>query len=164
MTLPRRWPLRVFFMERIRLTQGKFALIDDEDLEKLVKIYWHCVNGYAKGIVDGKAIPMHRFLLNAPKDLQVDHIDGDKLNNQKSNLRLCTNQQNSWNREKGKRGKTSSYKGVNKNKRSGKWQARIQISGNKIELGQFLTGKEAALAYNEAAKKYHGEFARLNII
>lgn len=89
----------------------------------------------------------------------IDHIDGDPANNKLSNLRSCTNQENSFNRGKNKNN-TSGYKGVSLNKSRGKYQAKIYINNKSVSLGYFLDPKDAHLAYVEGSSKYHGEFAR----
>lgn len=101
---------------------------------------------------------LHRAILNASSDKQVDHIDGNKLNNSKSNLRLCTNSENSRN-TRPKRGK---YKGVYFDKKRGQWVAQITVDRKCTSLGSYLSPEDAALAYNEAAKSLHGEFAYIN--
>ena len=104
---------------------------------------------------------LHQLLMSSK---WIDHKDGDRLNNRRSNLRLCTNQQNQFN-QKCRINTFSEYKGVtlirNRPKPFRSW---IQINGKGIHLGSFLTENEAALAYNEAAEKYFGEFANLNVI
>lgn len=106
---------------------------------------------------------MHRQLCGSPKNMEIDHINGNRLDNRRANLRVVTRQQNQWN-AKGKKNSTSSYKGVWLRKRSGKWESAINTGSGQKYLGSFLSEEEAALAYNEAAKKYHGEYARLNRI
>lgn len=105
---------------------------------------------------------MHRFILGItdPK-IQVDHINGDSLDNRKINLRLCSNSENSRNRGANKNN-TSGYKGVRFRKEYGTYFATITVNRKEIYLGSFKTGKEAATAYNEAAIKYHDKFANLN--
>jgi hypothetical protein len=104
---------------------------------------------------------MGRAILNAPAGMIVDHRDGDGLNNQRENLRLCTHSQNMQNRRL-QRNNRSGYKGVYWIKAQGVWAARITVNRVPINLGRFDTAEQAARAYDEAALKYHGEFARLN--
>lgn len=154
-------------MKEIKLTQGRFALIDDEDYELIAKHKWYAVNYhdhyYAVMEIKGKQIKMHRLILNAPNNTDIDHIDGDGLNNQKSNLRLCTASQNAMNAKKCVDGK-SKYKGVWICKEGKKIRIRagIRINFKLINLGSFNTETQAAKAYDEAAKIHFGEFANLN--
>ena len=157
-------------MKRIKLTKGKFALVDDEDFEYLNQWKWTCVGrGYAqrkysiKGGRKGINMYMHRDIVSIPKDKFIDHINGNGLDNRKSNLRICTLSQNNANRKKSING-TSMYKGVSWYSPYGKWCARICKNDLDIFIEYFKSEKEAALAYNEAAIKYHGEFANLNVI
>lgn len=154
-------------MKKIPLTQNQFALVDDEDYEELNKWKWlaikHRNSFYAGRQPHGshkgrKIIFMHRQILNCPNNMQVDHIDHNKLNNQKNNIRICTHTQNLFN--KIPRGK-SKYLGVEMRK-SGSFHAKIRIDKIKVYLGAFKTEEEAALAYDCAAKIHHGEFANLN--
>lgn len=101
---------------------------------------------------------MHRLILDAPKGMQVDHINGNGLNNRRENIRLCTHEQNSYNQQKPYG--SSKYKGVCRKR--GKWDAQIRASGKIIWLGSFATEDEAANAYDEAALKHFGEFAFTN--
>lgn len=159
-------------MVKVELTQGQFALIDDEDLTAVSEHSW-CVQQYknkrrstkvyAKAAMRGTQVTMHRFLLNPPLGLSVDHINGDGLDNRKSNLRLCTKQGNAANRPKDRiKNATSKYKGVSLVPQSGKWVAKIQVDGKGIQLGCFETEEDAARAYNVAAIEHFGEFAWLN--
>ena len=159
-------------MKEIQLTQGKVALVDDEDYEWLNQWKWtynqagktmravrHTHNGHHyKGCVF-----MHRLILDAPAELDVDHIDGNGLNNQRANIRICTRSQNFMNRMK-QPGGTSMYKGVRWLKKSGKWEARIKTADEHMSLGRYEDEKDAARAYNEAALKHFGEYARINEI
>lgn len=104
---------------------------------------------------------MHRIILNPPRGMFSDHIDGNPLNNQRENLRICNHNQNNFNVGIRKDNK-SGFKGVRF--RDNRWTSRIRINNKEYHLGSFLNKIEAAIAYNEAAIKYHGEFARLNII
>lgn len=169
-------------MKQIQLTKGKFALVDDEDFEWLNQWKW-CVQGqnsgsnfYAKRAVrkkivhesenyfSMKMISMHRFIFGI-KDINIviDHIDGNGLNNQKSNLRPCTQTQNLYNR-RSKGTKTSVYKGVSQRGISNQWRAYIHVKDKVLHLGTFGSEIDAAASYNIAALKYHGEFANLNKI
>ncbi len=158
-------------MITIELTRGKVALIEDEDFERVSKFKWTSLYNpknkkwYARRAVGGRAkqitIYMHRFILNAPKGIQVDHINGDGLDNQKHNLRFATNAQNHQNQIRPVASK-SGFKGVSFDKRRNKFYARIGHNQQTTGLGYFQTAIEAARAYDEAAVKIHGEFARLN--
>lgn len=147
---------------QIPLTRGKFAIIDDEDAERVNQFTWFFgPQGYAarQGERDGDKrtlIHLHRVIMNAPATMQVDHINGDTLDNRKSNLRLCTHAENVINRP-GRPGE-SKYKGVSLDKRRGRWYARHA----KQHIGSFATEEEAAQAYDEFVKDKYGEFAWLN--
>ena len=157
--------------KEIKLTRGMVAVVDDDDYDWLSKWSWcahkHKGKYYAergireRGTCFQKTIRMNREILSAPDCFQVDHIDGDSLNNQKHNLRVCTDSQNKFNRGVSKRNK-SGYKGVHWNAQRKKWCASIQENKNKFVLGFFEESVDAAKAYDEAAKKHHGRFAVLN--
>lgn len=153
-------------MKEIELTQGRVALIDDEDYD-IVSLYnWHTRrttrSDYAATTRCGKTLHMHRMVMLAPAGLEVDHINGDGLDNRKSNLRVCTVKENRRNRRpsRGQRRSSSGLKGVQKNGK--KWASYITVDYQKHYLGIFTTKEMAARAYNSAAKKHFGEFARLN--
>lgn len=154
-------------MKYINLTKNKRTVIDDEDYEYLNQFKWHFSSRYAmrkiwlKDEKRYKSIPMHRLILNNPKNLDIDHIDGDGLNNQKSNLRACTHAQNLINRPKQKNN-TSGFKGVYWNKWVNKWFASIMVNQKSINLGFCSSKEEAAKIYNDAAIKYFGNYAYLN--
>lgn len=158
----------------------KFALVDDEDYERLSKLRWNCSvseHRNKEGDVTSehqyavariltsrkpyvrKFVRMHRMIMNAPEGLVVDHIDRNGLNNQKENLRLCTRQQNNCNSKK-RWNNQSGYKGVHKACK-GYWEAAISVNG-KIITAQFKSAREAALAYDKMAIEHYGEFALLN--
>lgn len=145
-------------MKEIILKSGEKALVDDEDYELLNKFKWQYQLGYA---VRNIKVYMHRDIIKTEEGLETDHINGNKLDNRKENLRKVTQSQNQANRKKGKN-KSSIYKGVIWHKRRNHWLAQITINRKKIYLGSFNNEIDAAKAYNEAAIKYFGEFARLN--
>jgi hypothetical protein len=146
----------------LQLTQGKIAVVDDGDYEWLRLFKWRYTSGgYAVTTVGDTLLRMHRVLLFAPHYFQVDHIDGDRLNNQRSNLRLCTRKQNSANRRNQANNK-SGFKGVRWHKKHRRWYAHIQASNRLYHLGNFATAEHAALAYDAAALRLFGAFARLN--
>lgn len=162
-------------MKRISLSQGLFALVDDRDYENLSKVNWHVSTAnnrkYAvrhvytniDGIKKDKIVRMHRVIMKAPADMLVDHKDNNTLNNQRENLRVCTKAENNRNVSPRKDNKFG-YKGVNYKKGINRFRAYISTGVKCLHLGYFKTAKEAAAAYNKAAKKYHGEFAYLNVI
>lgn len=155
----------------VPLTQGKVALIDGEDVERVLKYQWHAChrppNWYAATSAErrrGRVIYLHRLIANARNGEHVDHINGDGLDCRRQNLRLCTNAQNRRNMRIN-RG-ASRYKGVAKSTKNGsrQWEAYIWHNNKKVGLGWYRNEDEAARAYNAAALKYHAEFARLNEI
>lgn len=159
----------------IQLTQGKVAIVDDEDYEFLNQYKWHAFKlrhrdtFYARRCLrtpggtrdDIRTIWMHREILEVQSGTQVDHIDHDGLNNQRHNLRPCTNQQNQWNRPLLK-ANTSGYIGVGWKNSTGKWEAQIRHEGKNVFLGTYWLPEEAAKAYDDAALRLRGEFAQLN--
>lgn len=159
--------------KEIPLTRGQIALVDDEDYEYLNQWKWcaqykyKCGNYYVvraarkEEYIDGKGrlILMHRIILNAPKGIQVDHINMNTLDNRKQNLRLATSAENQRNR-KIFVNNTSGYKGVHWKKQAHRWVATITVNNKDIHLGYFDTPEEAYEAYCKAAKYYHGKFAR----
>jgi len=156
-------------MREISLTQGKVALVDDEDYEFLNQWKWrHDGNGNRKTGYAMRSLPrtlgkqtnisMHRFLLKASTGYEVDHANHEGLDNRRINLRLCLRQENACNRS-GQKNNVSGFKGVSFHRGTGKWRAVIHHKGKQYNLGHYTTKEDAAKAYNEGAKKYHKEFA-----
>jgi hypothetical protein len=155
---------------RIYLGEGEWAILDQQDYYRLCNFKWHVngTNGKFYAVrqikVDNKhtkRMYLHREIMNAPKGFVVDHKDGNSFDNRRVNLRLATRSQNSCNKRK--RANTSSqFIGIYWDKAKRKWVARIKYQGKSRMIGNFVDEIEAAKAYDEAAKKYHREFARLN--
>lgn len=154
--------------KEIKLTTGGVTLVDEEDYEFLTQNRWRRTQyGYAVRNITKPYVTtefLHRMLLLPKEGYQVDHINGDKLDNRRSNLRIVTPQQNIMNRPV-ESGTESGYKGVTRENKDGNtWRARIYVKGKRIHLGTFGTKEEAAQCYNEAAIMHFGEFAWLNEI
>lgn len=160
-------------MKKIPLTQGEFATVDDIDYEFLMQWKWYFNQGYAvrhsqksDGFSQRKTILMHRIILSRKlgrSDFHdTDHKNHDGLDNRRNNLRPASRSQNEHNSEI--QWGSSKFKGVCWKKDHNKWQAYIRFEGCLKHLGYFTDEIEAAKAYNEAAKKYFGEFACLNSI
>lgn len=144
--------------------------IDDQDLETLpYGVEWRLdEDGYAVGTGYSKefrrkiGINLARFIMGNPEGMVVDHINGDRRDNRRCNLRVCTKHQNSFNRKKPISGKTSQFKGVYRQKNNpAKWHAAIKFQGKSRYLGSYATELEAAEAYKSAALFYFGEYARI---
>jgi len=151
-------------MKRIKLTRENYALVDDEDFEYLNQWKWvsHSKKYALRYTYINKkmiAIYMHRLIMNCPKGMEIDHIDRNGLNNQKSNLRICTHQQNLKNYPK-RINTTSIYKGVFWDKPF--WVAAIRYKNKKLFIGYFKEERHAAMARDLWAKELHKEFASLN--
>lgn len=156
-------------MKEIRLTQGFVAFIDDDDFDNCSQYNWaaevrkNTVYASASLGSRGNRIRLHRFVMNAQQDQQVDHKDRDGLNCQKDNLRFADHQCNGRNIIQPQSLNGSGYRGVYKHHTSDRWIARIRdTEGKKRHLGMHGTKEEAAKIYDEFAKMYHGEFAVLN--
>ena len=149
--------------------KGYSVIVDDEDYNKVVAIRWT-----ASKIAKDRPQPyfrcfaringrlkikwhLHRWLIDAPVDKYVDHINHNTLDNRKCNLRLCTMEENMRNRPK-YASNTTGYRGIAYHKRDKRYQAQIKVDGKRIYLGYFLTAEEAFEAYKTASQKYHGEF------
>lgn len=149
-------------MKEIKLTQGKVALVDDVDYEWLNQFTWSVGDGgYPQARVYGKTTRMHKLLLSSSRECPVDHINMNKLDNQKANLRNVSLRQNAINRGKQVNNK-SGFKGVYWRVDKRMWQAGIHVYGKTFYLGIFKNILDAAYAYDNAARRVFGEFARLN--
>ena len=155
-------------MKRVPLTQGIFALVDDEDYERVISAgpwrahhvsdndMWYAMRNVRKSDSMKKDTQrLHRFILREP-DCEIDHRDGNGLNNQRSNLREATKSQNQYNKGV-QRNNTSGYKGVSWNKQHNAWIAYHHVNGRQVYLGYYDVEENAAKAYDAAAVELHGE-------
>lgn len=165
-------------VKAIPLTKGQYTLVDAQDYDFLMQWQWNASNGekgsqfYATRAVyiplpgGGRkkaALRMHNLIMPPPEGMEIDHINGDTLDNRRCNLRVCIHAHNMRNLPKPRDGRTSSpYKGVSLHKQSGRWQAMIKVNYRQKWLGNYDDPKEAAAAYNRAALEHFGEYARLN--
>lgn len=151
--------------KEIQLTQGKIAIVDDDDFEIVEKMKW-CTQRigkkfYAVSKLFGKRIYMHSFIMKPPKGFVTDHADNDGLNNQRINLRVCTRSQNSANQAISGIN-ASGYKGIHWREHKKKYQVYICVERKIHYLGYYSNKEDAAHAYDKAAKKYFKDFAVLN--
>jgi hypothetical protein len=149
-------------VKRIPLAGGLYAYVDAADYEWLSQYKWGVYNGYAARQESGRTIYMHRQIMQPPKSMVVDHMDGSRLNNCRSNLRVCTPAENHRNRAKGV-GSASRFRGVGYYKESGKWYSGLQFKGKRFWLGYFDEEVEAARAYDYKAVECGREFAWVNL-
>ena len=173
------WPV-LFYRERkfgqpyrkIRLTEGKFAIVDPDVFYRLNNFQWCAARKdqsfYAVRFLNNSnnkigLISMHREIMDFPAGLLVDHKNNNTLDNRRANLRLATSSQNNINRRRNKSKSLSRFVGVTFDKQKMRWLARIFVSRKCVFLGYFRSEFDAARAYDRAAMKYHGEFARLNL-
>jgi hypothetical protein len=160
-----------YTFRRIKLTRGKYAMVDVEDFEWLNQYKWHCSHyDYAKRAVPNRSgkgrrqvsVYMHKLLCPVPEGKIADHVNRNSLDNRKENLRPATQKQNVWNRKFTRKGGKTRYNGIRWDKNKEKWQVRLTINGRRKSFGYYADEIEAAKAYDRAAKKYRGEFAVLN--
>lgn len=145
----------------IKVKGGIFALIDEEDLELVNKYTWHtCDKGYPRNRYYGR---MHRHIMGNPLGMVVDHINGNKLDNRRQNLRVCTQAQNCRNRSSAA-GSTSKFKGVSWNQRKQRWIVSIKYYEKTVYIGSYKSEELAALCYNIASQELHGEFGKKNAL
>jgi hypothetical protein len=162
-------------MKEIPLTRGKVALVDDCDYDQLkghnwaavfetITPRWSAVRNDHHYVGDPHyTVKMHREILGIrDRRIHVDHINGDGLDNRRENLRTCTNAQNNMNSRKRRNARTSQYKGVHWRAKEKKWCVQLQVNHHKVYYGRFKDELEAGRAYDVAARKFFGKFARLN--
>jgi hypothetical protein len=150
----------------VPVSGGKyFAKIDPEDYEEISQCRWYIKKParkyYSYYAYNRKRLLMHRKIMNPPGGIAIDHINGDGLDNRRTNLRIADACQNQWNQRPKENG-TSKFKGVVRHKEDKKWRVKIRYRGKHIWLGNYDNEIEAARAYDRAAVKYFGAFARLN--
>ena len=158
-------------MKQIILTQGRYAIVDDEDFDLVSRYKWYTIHDlkgnfwYARTNIriNGKrtTTTMHRIIMNPENGKVVDHIDGNGLDNRRLNLRVCFNAENCKNKRLNKNNK-SGFKGVSWHNVLKKWRVRIFCNGSYFHIGVYHNVEEAAKAYDNAAIEHHGEYARLN--
>lgn len=155
-------------MKEIPLTKGAVAIVDDDMFDYLSQFNWFLhPAGYAVRNIcrNGKKtkIRMHREIIGTPDGMETDHINNNRLDNRRENLRICTHSQNRMNSSL-QSNSTSGYKGVSYFKPAKLWKAELMLNNKHVLCKYFHSPEDAARAYNEAAKKYFGEFAKLNIV
>jgi len=145
----------------IPLSGGGYAWVDAADYEWLNQYHWRSLNGYPSRREKQREVLMHRQIMQPPADMVVDHIDGNRANACRSNLRICTRHENQFNLRKRRTGH-SRFKGVTFHKPMGKWKAQYRFKGRLYHIGYFDDEVEAARAYDYAAVGVFGEFACVN--
>jgi hypothetical protein len=153
------------------LSRGLVAVIDFDDFERVGRVKWYAQTTNCGAVYAARNRPsgskprlmlLHREVMHCPQNRQVDHVNGDTLDNRKSNLRKATDSQNKTGFRRSKTGTSSKFRGVCWYKRDALWQARLSKERTIIFLGRFLNEEDAARAYDAAAIKHFGEFACLN--
>jgi len=149
--------------KKVPLGNDQFAIVDDDDFERVNQYQWRAHKGgnSDEHIYAVTRLRMHRLILNAPPGMYVDHINGDTLDNRKSNLRLCTTAQNQQN-ARPRRG-SSKYKGVSYNSRKKRWLGAFMANGKTYYVGCFKSEDECAKAVDEKRKEVCGDFATTNL-
>ena len=157
-------------MKKIPLTQGQFALVDDEDFDKLNSVIWYACwaptsnsfyaqrNVWSREEKKSKIVLMHRVIANPSRWHVVDHENHDTLDNRKSNLRTCSRSNNSANRKGAQKNSFTGIRGVIVDNRRGGFLARLTLNGKQKHLGHFHTKEDASAAYALANEKYFGNF------
>lgn len=155
-------------MKQVQLSRGEMATVDDEDHPLVAQYKWHAnKKGYAVGSIPtgrrgARHVLMHRLILGAQRGEQVDHVDGKPLNNTRANLRIATHSENCRNSIGKASNRASQFKGLNWDRKLAKWRVYIGASGRSIYVGIYADELQAALAYDQAARQHHGDYACLN--
>ena len=150
--------------KKILITRGQIVTVDEQDYQELSQYKWYLIDGFAARTIKKEnkrtTIYMHRVIMDAPIGISVYHINHNKLDNQRENLRLVKGSARMHRRPSVKH--SSKYRGVYWCKDKRKWIAEIKVYKKQIRLGRFEVEKDAAVAYDEAARKYYGSLARTN--
>jgi hypothetical protein len=145
----------------IPLSGGGYAWVDAADYERLNRYHWRLANGYPCRLDGRRAVLMHREIMEPAADKVVDHIDGNRCNACRANLRICDRNENRFNQRKRRTG-LSRFKGVTFHKGMGKWKAHYRLNHRLHHIGYFDDEVAAARAYDLAAVAHFGEFAQVN--
>ena len=160
-----------YTFRRIKLTRGQYAIVDVEDFEQLNQYKWQCsCYGYAtRSVTEANDLGsrqvdvyMHKVLCPTPEGMVTDHVNRNKLDNRKANLRPATRKQNNWNRSPKTDNRKTRYHGISWKKDVKKWRVRLAINGKSQSFGSYSDEIEAARAYDRVAKQHRGPFAVLN--
>ncbi len=157
-------------MKKISLSQGKNAIVDDEDFDYLNQWKWYAREDYQAfyasrnlrmGNGKRKTISIHNILMGKKRGKVIDHINNNGLDNRKENLRFCTNRENTWNQRK-KYGQSSRFKGVSWSSLKKLWIVQITLNGKVIKLAECKNERKAGKIYDTYATKMFGKFALIN--
>jgi len=147
-------PKQVFLSGKYGSIIGNYAIVDDEDFEKIRKLKWHAINdGKTFYAGNWKHLLLHRFITNCPKNLIIDHLNHNGLDNRKENLKICTYNENNKN-SSFRKTNTSGFTGVTWDKESKKWRAQIRFNKKSFNLGRFSSRGEAYLTYKNKLKEF----------
>lgn len=153
--------MKTLWLRRYKGRKSLAVLLDDEDYETVAQhAWWRNVHGYIVGRIDGVEVYLHRFIMGEPLGKVIDHINGNKLDNRRCNLRLCSTQENVRNARRSKNN-TSGHTGVSYRPKRKSYRAYIMVDRKQIGLGHYPTLEEAIAARKKGERKYFGEFAYL---